>query len=216
MPSTLVSRILTLAERSLRAIRQALAQLRQTSVEAPDVSEHALPRVPRVGPPSLGTEEPDAAAVPAHYGDDRLLLLARDPTCLFVDWDLAPGRRRMDLHAIVRVYDASGIEFEQEEKVWHRDVEVTSDAGSAYVHVERPATRYVAEIGLLRDDGAFFVLTRSNVVWTPRAERPGDDPARWVTVRWEGEPHQVGGESPTHLPSPPPARRHAVGDASSR
>ena len=115
--------------------------------------------------------------LPASYGDDRLVLLARDPGTLFAYWDLAPGFDYppgvRDTRLVLCIEDLTLLDFE-------------GLVGSRYVEVARSDGTYRAQLGWRRADGTFVGRVQSSTVTTPRADAPGSEPARWMTVRVEG------------------------------
>jgi hypothetical protein len=215
-----------LIEAGLRGIRAALTRLRGGAAVTEPArmrAGDAAGRAPstrtgratepgyeesRVGGRELPTLLAGGDALPTAYGDDRVVLLARDPFCLFAYWDLAPSSWRADESAaasdrarvVLRVSDVTRIPFTGASAARHRDLEIAEPVGSAYVWIEAPGRSYVAEVGYVRGDGTFVALARSNLTWAPRVERPGTDPIRWMTVRWTGRPeraHPPIGDAPT-------------------
>ena len=132
------------------------------------------------------------AVLPAAYGSDRLVLLARDPHCLYAYWDLSGDRVTAvrtsaasdQLRSVLRIYDVTQIAFDAKPPTRFQDFSIAGDARSLYAYVGKPAGCFVAEVGYLRPDGGFFALARSQPVWTPRTEQPGAAPGRWMTVGW--------------------------------
>ncbi len=197
--------LLSAAQASLRALRDLLAKFPTT--ERPEASASS-PTPPSSPPPTARATAPQRAAVrtpppsaillrdtstlPTAYGSDRLVLLARDPHCLYAYWDLSAARVeavRTDggsdqLRMVLRTYDMTQIAFDAAPPSRFQDFAVTGEARSLYAYLGRPASCFVAEIGYLRPDGAFFPLARSAPIWTPRTEQPGAAPGRWMTVGW--------------------------------
>ncbi len=215
--------VLAAAQASLRAIREGLARL---NPERPDVppTPHPPPASIRTGVETRrragGFGEPDPAALlregatlPDSYGSERLVLIARDPHCLFAYWDISDAHRRSvreraggaSMRLVVRAYDVSRVEFDARPPSRFQDFAVGSEARSVYAYVGKPAACFVAEIGFLRVDGAFFPLARSQPVWTPRTDQPGSAPGKWMTVGWQERPTPVVAVTPA-----PPEPQHAV------
>ena len=159
----------------------------------------------------------NAAALPATYGSDRLVLLARDPHCLYAYWDLSDARVhaiRTDagaepLRMVLRTYDVTQIAFDAAPPNRFQDFAVAGDARSLYAYIGKPAACFVAEVGYLRADGAFFALARSLPIWTPRTDQPGAAPGRWMTVGWN-ERRDAGG---TVVPLPATGTSEVAADA---
>jgi hypothetical protein len=118
-------------------------------------------------------------SLPSKYGDDRLILLVRDPWWLYTYWDISeykinkvissiPVYERKELKWILRVYDITGqskIKLEKAHSFF--DIEISFDAGNWYINVNQPERAWIAEIGLKNPWGNFFPIVRSNIVKTP-------------------------------------------------
>lgn len=205
--------VLAAAHASLRALREVLAQLPQgnvalspqpTSPQPPPQKPPTVPPTPaQAGPPVAAPSVPPPSSPPADllrtdavlptaYGSDRLVLLARDPHCLYAYWDLSADRVAQvrtsaesdQLRSVLRIYDVTQIAFDAKPPTRFQDFSIAGDARSLYAYVGKPAGCFVAEVGYLRPDGGFFALARSQPVWTPRTEQPGAAPGRWMTVGW--------------------------------
>ncbi len=201
--------VLAAAQASLKALRELLAKFpatdsrddRKSTVDpAPTVTESSPPTTlqtratqtsGRTAPPSAELLR-SANTLPSAYGSDRLVLLARDPHCLYAYWDLSAARVaavRADggsdqLRMVLRTYDVTQIAFDAAPPNRFQDFAVSGDARSLYAYLGRPASCFVAEVGFIRPDGAFLSLARSQPIWTPRTDQPGAAPGRWMTVGW--------------------------------
>jgi hypothetical protein len=194
--------LLAAAQASLRALREMLAEIPKTASaprRLPPTSEPP-PATPRVVPPVEKPAPPPPPVdllrsdvpLPSGYGSDRLVLLARDPHCLYAYWDLSEGRVAAvraqaasdALRTVLRVYDVTQIAFDAKPPTRFQDFAIAGDTRSLYAYVGKPAACFVAEVGYLKPDGGFAALARSEPVWTPRAEQPGAAPGRWMTVGW--------------------------------
>ena len=132
-------------------------------------------------------EEPAAhvtAAPPAHlpplpstYQDNRLVLLARDPSWLYAYWDFHPEHRRavqscvptQDVQLTLRLLDITFLTYNGANAWSMVDIALTSDATHWYISLGQPDTTYCVEIGYKTVEGRFAPLGRSNAVTTPRA-----------------------------------------------
>lgn len=202
LAGTMRRHLLTVAQAGLRIVRELLAQLptESTPARAPTTPAAASPAAAPATPSTAAQPGPPTAAellraggrLPTSYGSDRLVLLARDPYCLYAYWDVSRARDEAaraaaasdGLRLVLRTYDVTQIAFDAEPPRRFQDFAVGSDARSLYAYVGKPAACFVAEVGYLRPDGAFFALARSLPVWTPRTEHPGTAPGRWMTVGW--------------------------------
>ena len=170
----------------------------QAQVEEAKYYLGSAPAAPRV--------DREPGDLPRAYGQDRLVLLARDPWWIFVYWEITPTTRVETLRQlgadgegareVLRVSDGAA---------WF-DVEFSPGAERWYVNVGRPATCFSAEIGLRTPGGRFVPLARSNAAATPPAQPAADTTVRWVTLRRHGTPVEAGaGWSGARVVTDPPA-----------
>lgn len=201
LAATVRRQLLAVAQASLRMVRDLLAHL---PADGPASATEPATNAPgETAEPTAAARKPAAPApaadllradgrLPTSYGTDRLVLLARDPHCLYAYWDVSRGRDEAaraeagaaTLRLVLRTYDVTQIAFDAEPPRRFQDFAIGGDARSLYAYVGKPASCFVAEVGYLRPDGAFFPLARSLPVWTPRTDQPGTAPGRWMTVGW--------------------------------
>lgn len=211
LAGTVRRHLLTMAQASLRMVRELLnhlpAEAEEPRLPASAPASTPAAKAPTAKPAASTAPAPDllrtSGRLPAAYGSDRLVLLARDPHCLYAYWDLSNARDQAvratagsdQLRLVLRTYDVTQIAFDAEPPRRFQDFAVSGDARSLYAYVGKPAACFVAEIGYLRADGAFFPIVRSLPIWTPRTEQPGAAPGRWMTVGWN-EQRQAGKVEP--------------------
>ena len=121
---------------------------------------------------------PKTPELPDDYGDNRIVLMVRDPEWLFTYWELrqdvidstrntlvplAEGAK-----TILRVYDVTDIIFNGYNAHKYFDIEVAGGARSWYIHAGEPNRSFCVDIGFLAPDGTFRILSRSNTVKIPR------------------------------------------------
>jgi len=127
------------------------------------------PRPSLAAAPAASAEQPksESADLPETYGTGKLLLVARDPHCLYTHWDISPEEQRQhnqlaaSQHLVVRVHadtaaaaPASEIDVHPESRHW-------------FVPVEKAATTYVAELGYYQPDGQWKSISTSTPAATP-------------------------------------------------
>ena len=114
--------------------------------------------------------------LPEYYGEDKIVLLVRDPWWLFAYWEVTPGcearvmaeisvkglRRQK---TVLRVYDLTAASSGTPPVFF--DIEIQHLNNNWYIDVGQPDREWAAEIGFKTEDGQFFVLIRSNTVRTP-------------------------------------------------
>ena len=130
-----------------------------------------------------------APDIPASYGDDRIVLLIRDPYWVHVYWDIsretllrAKGVLKdewYDARSILRVHDVTGVDFDGDNSNSHFDIVLEGGATNWYINTHVPNRTYCVDIGLLSRSGRFVLLARSNAATTPR-----DAPSDVVDERW--------------------------------
>ncbi len=141
---------------------------------------------PRVS--SALTEEP--YTLPTSYGEDRLVLMVRDPWWLYAYWEIRPDTERAvrqqlqpdevaGLQSVLRVAEITG--RTQSGDTPHRtfDIRLSGMATNWYIQTNAPNRTFLAELGLLTKTGRFLPLARSNQVTTPP-----DGPSAVVDEQW--------------------------------
>jgi len=124
-------------------------------------------------------------ALPAGYGEDRLVALVRDPRCLFAYWELDGGGVERARSArggidggvwVLRLVKVIGDRF--------FDVPVDPGSGNFYLHVE-PGERYQVKIGVVLPTGSFVEIAASQEVVTPPETVSDVVDEQWMLVREE-------------------------------
>lgn len=119
--------------------------------------------------------------IPHAYGDNKIILMIRDPWTLFSYWETrkdVEDNLRNEIKqkgltvskSILRVYDITD-SSEEEPLEAAFDYELKDLANSWYIHTQRTGRRWIVDIGLLCTTGEFFRLARSNAVSAPSTER---------------------------------------------
>ena len=114
--------------------------------------------------------------LPAGYGEDRITLMARDPSLTYAYWEATPVRLEkerswfgMESPLVVRIYDITGVQFDGRNAVGYFDQDVTEPSGSWYFETGRPGHSFCADLGIRSPEGRFLTLARSNYITMPRA-----------------------------------------------
>jgi len=139
------------------------------------------------GPVMQKFEEARGFEFPAGYGDNRIVVMVRDPYWIYAYWEINSkkiqeirselGIRFDQAKQILRVYDTSNWTF--------FDIQVSGGAGNWYINVGRPNTSYCVDIGYLTSDGTFICAARSNIVTTPRDRLSEVIDEQWMIPDWE-------------------------------
>jgi len=129
--------------------------------------------------------------IPGGYGDNKIILMARDPHTLFSYWEVQPGvlhaaeediRKKGQTHyrRILRVYQTDG---DMTAPTPVMDLEINDYANSWYINGVDPGRKWIIDIGLLYGSGEFFTLARSNVTITPSNRMAEVSDAEWMSPK---------------------------------
>ena len=135
----------------------------------------------------------DQFSIPTGYGDDRIVLMVKDPWWLFAYWEIQPQTERaarsqllpqevIGLQSILRVHDVTGIEFPAQRAHQSFDVALSGLATNWYVQTNAPGRSFIVDIGLLTNNGRFRLLARSNRVTAPRFGPSDVIDEAWMTT----------------------------------
>lgn len=127
--------------------------------------------------PSTIQEVPAHFELPSHYGDNKIVLMVRDPWWIYAYWEVQPDLecRTLDQIAaaglqrgrtVLRVYDVTRSSIESP-RAWF-DIEISFLVGNWYIDVGIPDHDWAVELGVRASSGRFFPIVRSNTVKTPR------------------------------------------------
>ncbi len=116
--------------------------------------------------------------LPRGYGDNKIVLMVRDPWTFFSYWEInrqAEDKVRNEISkkkltavkTVLRVYELPQEKHNADnpEKIF--DIELKDLADSWYIHMEESGKECLVDIGILCAGGDFFVLSRSNIVQAP-------------------------------------------------
>lgn len=130
--------------------------------------------------------------LPQYYGEDRLVLLPRDPYWLFAYWEISiPTRQFLEsivqknwdaLDLYLRVYRLNSENMEEES---HYDIQITPSADNWYIKVGVPNKKYRVELGYLMPDKKFNAVMASNIVTTPRDTLSDVIDENWRLPDWQ-------------------------------
>lgn len=105
--------------------------------------------------------------------------MVRDPYWLHAYWEItrqatqrAEAALSHDWHGakpILRLLDVSSNDTTTSTETIVQDIEIHGGCNSWYINVKAPPRSFRVDIGYLAKNGKFYVLSRSNVVTTPRA-----------------------------------------------
>lgn len=134
------------------------------------------------GTSSLAQLTDAVVELPEAYGTQKLFLTARDPHWLYAHWDLTREQQlrfnslSADRHLVLRVRE------DAPEAPPANDTHVHPESRHWFVHVTRPATKYVAELGFYAKDGTWSMITASSPTVTPPERASEDVSAQFVSI----------------------------------
>ena len=132
-------------------------------------------------------EERGYFQLPVGYGDNRIVLMVRDPYWLYTYWEISEKRRAeikselgeevfSQAKQCLRVYDTDNWQY--------FDIEIHNGL-NWYIKVPVPSRTYCADIGFLTPDGKFIAAARSNWVTTPLDRMSDVIDEQWMIPDWD-------------------------------
>jgi len=142
-----------------------------------------------VFPPSLAPGQRKEFVFPLAYGDNKIVLLVRDPHWIYSYWEITENKYNevrgilgSDFEKskeILRVYDST-------EQPWKSfDITVSYGTRNWYINVPTSNRTYIVDIGFLSPDGKFIAMARSNAVTTPRDGMSDIIDEEWMVVDFD-------------------------------
>jgi len=142
---------------------------------------------PQQPPAPQDAGRPTEPQLPAAYGADRLVLLARDPHWLYAYWEISATREEefratfgpeawQSSRPVLRLYDVTPGEPAPD----CLEIQVQEGADNWHIHVGRPDHAFRAELGRKLPDGRFVPLLVSNIATTPRASLSEGTDEEWM------------------------------------
>lgn len=147
--------------------------------------------------PPKRTLTPITPVAAAPKGEDRIVLMVRDPYWIHAHWDIsrqAVERAKAALadqwHSVKPVlrllkFEDSGT-TESSENV-HREIEIHGGVRNWYIDVESPPSRFQVLMGYRTGQNRFYELVRSNTVTTPAPSGKGALDDHWADIAKDAE-----------------------------
>lgn len=126
--------------------------------------------------------------LPQGYGDNKIVLLVRDPYWIYSYWEMSLSRIAEIKREIGPDVFSSSREFLRVYNVdnWDAfDIEVTGSAKNWYINVPQCNASYCADIGFKTPDGRFIAAARSNTVTTPLDRMSDVIDEQWMIPDWD-------------------------------
>jgi hypothetical protein len=172
------------------------------------VSKPATRQKPAVAPPPRIAAPLPPRMLDHNQTKDRIVTMVRDPYWLHVHWELsrstlsraraAMGQEWHSARPILRVFDVSSEDTTSASERQLRDIEIHGGVSNWYIDVPSPPRSFRVDIGYLSSRGKFYVLARSNVVSTPRANACDLQDQTWLSIEEQADRiyRQSGGGGP--------------------
>lgn len=147
--------------------------------------------------PPKKTLTPLTPIPPVIKGQDRIVLMVRDPYWLHAHWDIT--RQTVDrakaalveqwhsVKPILRLLKLDDSGTTESAETVYRDLEIHGGVRNWYIDVDNPPSRFQIVMGYLTGSGRFYELVRSNTVSTPvpGGKEASDD--HWADVAKDAE-----------------------------
>jgi len=128
---------------------------------------------------------------PMGYGDNKIVLLIRDPWWIFAYWEVQKDKeegiiRKIESNgdaaakSVLRIYDVTDVNFNGKNANSFFDIDLKGLATNWYINVGTPDRSWVVDIGIVSKRGDFYLLARSNSVRTPRFGISDQLDAEWM------------------------------------
>ena len=125
--------------------------------------------------------------LPRGYGEDVVVLLARDPTWLFAYWEITAegwARVRQDLSdgqcsPTLRVYDLGP---QGQQPTGFFDVAVQPFADRWHINTGKVGCRFRVDIGIRTPTGDFRPIAASNIIQMPRGRMSSAVANKWLRI----------------------------------
>lgn len=117
-------------------------------------------------------------SIPDGYQENKIVLMVRDPNCLFVYWEITDYRKSLvsrhlncdweKLTPIIRLFDVTDREFDGFNANYYLDIKIHPMANNWYLQDISPNRAYVADYGVLNEQDEFTSILSSQTILTPR------------------------------------------------
>ncbi len=140
---------------------------------------------------ALSVKERKRFRFPPGYGDNKIVILVRDPWWIFTYWEIRRDREEDVINkirssgdeavkSILRVYDVTDVNFNGRNAHSYFDIDLKGLANNWYINVGSPDRSWLVDIGIVTKKGNFYLLARSNSVRTPRYGMSEKLDAEWM------------------------------------
>ena len=146
----------------------------------------------------LPSDEQDIVKIPElpdRYDRDTLILMLKDPYCLYIYWEISITSEREFIKkfgteiwnnsaTVLRLYDVTDLnDFVMDSLNCYKEVFVTDACKDVYINVDMPNRKYCVIYGKMLPNGRFVAFMKSNYVKTPRANISELSDEEWQWIR---------------------------------
>ncbi len=176
-------RLLSSKSKSTRKYSRKKNAKQQPAVEIAQEQQPVVQSI-RAEVPSLPQKWEYTEELPQRYGENKIVLLGRDPWWLYTYWEVCEettkalqeehGTNFTEGRCVLRVYNITGVEsFLGDNANEYYEIEIGNKANSWYIEVPESGHSWCVDVGFCLKDGTFICIARSNIVQTPLG-RPSD------------------------------------------
>jgi len=141
-----------------------------------------------VGPTPGAQPKSAESALTEGYQSGRLLLMARDPNCLYAHWDLTAEQQRDFRQGSPQGLLQVRIHREDVSGPLVNEVPVEHESRHTFIEVAESGAKYVAELGYPPPGGSWQRLAVSQPVVTPGDKKAEQQPIRFATLTFNTDP----------------------------
>jgi uncharacterized protein len=163
----------------------------------------------------LATADDNLGDIPSGYGENRIVLLPRDPQWAYAYWDIT-NERKAELRSqggqqlALRLYDVTDVNMEYQSPHSIQEYPLDEMAREWYLSIPVSDREYLLDIGYRCADGRWLILARSAEIRVPPVYPSDWIEERFMTIGWQEE---LKGKTFIKLvpPSPETAEETVVG-----
>jgi hypothetical protein len=144
------------------------------AAEEPQIAQERVSESKYYTGPGARDLMPAHGELPKGYGEDKIVLMMRDPFVAYAYWESTPARVEREMSwfgwsskLCLRIYDVTGVQFDGRNAIGYFDQEISDRTGNWYFDLGRPGHSFCADLGLLSPEGRFLALARSNYITMP-------------------------------------------------
>jgi hypothetical protein len=140
---------------------------------------------------------PNTPVTPAIKGEDRIVLMVRDPYWLHAHWDIS--RATVDrakaaltdqwhsVKPVLRLLKFDEVGTTESAETVYREIEIHGGVRNWYIDVDSPPSRFQVIMGYRTGSGRFYELVRSNSVTTPVPGSKDSFDDHWAEIAQDAE-----------------------------